>query len=180
MRDGTALRRALLGAAALATLFAAQGALAQLRVEQAIPDERSVSPAELAVDRKLAEQYAAPAPVALPNQLTDAAPVVLPAGAGFDDAATASLEKEIEAALAEAAADNKKKAQPARHTFVTAPSAWSTAGLVTGALALLALVSLVLTLAVRELRQDAKQRRGIYRRRVRRREPAAPATASAG
>ena len=177
MPNGTRLRRALLSAATLATLFATQGGLAQLRDTPSILGEDASSPAELAADRKLAEQYAAPAPAVQPSQPSDAARVVLPAAPGFDDAAAANIEKEIESALAAATAQ-KTKQPPATPVFDATPSPWGTAGLVTGALALIALVSLVLTLVVRELRQDAKQRRRSYRRRVRRREPVTTATAS--
>lgn len=182
MPIGTTLRRSLLSAAALAALVMTQGAFAQFRDGEPALVEDAQSSAELAVDRRLAEQYAeqyaGPQPSTLPGGIPDAAPVALPATTGFDEAAAANLEKEIEAALAEAAAENEKQ-QPAKRTYVTAPNPWSTAGLIIGALALFALVSVVLTLAVRELRQDAKQRRRTYRRRVRRRETAAPATASA-
>jgi hypothetical protein len=164
-----------------------QGAFAQFQDSaRDLVDDLETAPG-LAADNRLAEQYAQPyaglQPSALPRAVTDVAPeavpVTLPASAGFDEAAATNLENEIEAALAKTAAE-KQQPPPAKRVYLTAPNPWRTAGLIVGALASLVLVSVVLTLAVRELRQDAMQRRRNYRRRVRRRDAVTPAAASAG
>lgn len=121
---------------------------------------------ELAIDRRLAEQYGAAGPALAVNPVGPAS-VQLAAPSAFDEEAARRLEQEIDAALAEAA--TQKPVKPKVRT--AAPAAWSTAAVVSGALLLLALVCVMLTLAVRELRKDAKQRRRSYRRRVRRRQP---------
>jgi hypothetical protein len=121
---------------------------------------------ELAIDRRLAEQYGAPGP-ALALDAAAPATTQLAAPSAFDEEAARRLEQEIDAALAEAATQKPVKPK----VRAAAPEAWSTAAVVSGAILLFALVCVMLTLAVRELRKDAKQRRRSYRRRVRRRQP---------
>jgi hypothetical protein len=141
----------------------------------------TASSGELAIDRQLAQQYGEPEPAPLLDpvdtslELADTTESV-PATVGvFDEEAARRLEQEIDAALAEAATKKpaRKVVRPA------APKAWSTAAVVSGTILLFALVCLVLTLAVRELRNDVKQRRRSYRRRVRRRPPVETAAISA-
>jgi hypothetical protein len=165
----TMLRRTLLCVVALNVCVAAPTFAAQ---PQGVQDSTAAAPGELAIDRRLAEQYGGPA---LTLQPTDAA-APLAGPSAFDEEAARRLEQEIDAALAEAATQKsvKPKVRPA------APRPWSTAALVSGALLLFALVCVMLTLAVRELRKDAKQRRRSYRRRVRRRQPVDSTAISAG
>jgi hypothetical protein len=157
------LRRTLLCVLASSVFVAAPIFAAQPPGAQEVA---AASSGELAIDRRLAEQYGAPAP-ALALDPVDSETRQLAAPSAFDEEAARRLEQEIDAALAEAATQNavKPKARAA------APEAWSTAAVVSGAILLFALVCVMLTLAVRELRKDAKQRRRSYRRRVRRRQP---------
>jgi hypothetical protein len=127
---------------------------------------------ELAIDRRLAEQYSEPALTLEPADATAAQ-----AGpSAFDEEAARRLEQEIDAALAETATQKSVKPK----VRAAAPGPWSTAALVSGAVLLFALVCLMLTRAVRELKKDAKQRRRSYRRRVRGRQPVDTAAISAG
>jgi plasmid stabilization system protein ParE len=136
---------------------------------QGLGDAGAAASGELAIDRQLAQQYGESGPALLLDPVeaslglpASSAPVPVPA---FNEEAARRLEQEIDAALAEAAA--QKSGRPVVRT--AEPEPWSTAAVVSGAVLLFALVCLVLTLAVRELRADAKQRRRNYRRRVRRR-----------
>lgn len=165
----TMLRRTLHCVVALNVFVAAPTIAAQ---PPAVPDLGIAAPSELAIDRQLAEQYGAPALALEPADAT--APLASPSA--FDEEAARRLEHEIDVALAEAA--RQKPAKPKLEAVV--PDEWSTAALVSGAVLLFALVCLMLTLAVRELRKDAKQRRRSYRRRVRRRQPVDTAAISAG
>jgi hypothetical protein len=86
------------------------------------------------------------------------------------------LEAEIDAAIAE---DGTAVVDEERTTIATAPpSPLQTVLLVLASLGLLAFAATVLTLAIRELRKDAKQRKRTYRRRVKRRPTSTPAHAS--
>jgi hypothetical protein len=113
------------------------------------------------LDRQLAAQYSVPAPADAPT-VTQV----------LDEVAMAQLEQEIDAALAE---DRAARTLPAE----TPPTAFETVALVLAGLGLLVFAGAVLTLAVRELRKDAKQRRRTYRRRVKRRGRTETATATA-
>jgi hypothetical protein len=165
----TMLRRTLLCVLALNVFVAAPTFAAQ---PQGVRDLPGAAPDELAIDRRLAEQYGGPALTL--GSADAAAPLAAPSA--FDEEAARRLEQEIDAALAEAATQQPGKPQGRAAT----PEPWSTAALVSAAVLLFALVCLMLTLAVRELRKDAKQRRRSYRRRVRRRQPADTAAISAG
>lgn len=156
----TMLRRTLLCVAALNLFLAAPTFAAQ---PAGVQDSGGAASGELAIDRRLAEQYGGPALTLEPADATAA----LAGPSAFDEEAARRLEQEIEVALAEAA--TQKPVKPKVRAVV--PDAWSTAAVVSGAVLLFALVCVMLTLAVRELRKDAKQRRRSYRRRVRRRQP---------
>lgn len=178
MPYGTVMRRALFCAVALHVLAAAPAVAAPPRGVQDLAEAGTATSGELAIDRQLAKQYGEPGPALLLNPVdaslglpATAAP--LPAQA-FDEEAARRLEQEIDAALAEAA--SKKPAKKVVRD--AAPKAWSTAAVLGGTILLFALVCVVLTLAVRELRNDAKQRRRSYRRRVRRRHPVEAAAVS--
>jgi hypothetical protein len=131
---------------------------------------------ELDVDRRLAREYATPAPEL---EVTD--PAVLPATAGpapggFDEAAARRLEQEIDAALAEAeAAENS----PRRPAFDASLPTWATSALLSGGILLVTFAAIMVVLVVRQLRNEARQRRRSYRRRVRHRNTTRPAAASA-
>ena len=170
MPSGTKmLWRKLLCAAALNVFVAAPTFAAQPPGGQ---DHDGAASGELAIDRRLAEQYGGPA---LTLQSADAT-AALAAPSAFDAEAARRLEQEIDAALAEAATQKPVKPQ----VSAAAPGPWGTVALVSGAVLLIALVCVMLTLAVRELRKDAKLRRRSYRRRVRRRQPVDTAAISAG
>lgn len=131
---------------------------------------------QLDVDRRLARQYATPAP-----QVQVAAPVVLPAAeaparGAFDEAAARQLEQEIDAALAEAEAAEKSSR---RLDFDPSLPTWATSALLSAGIVLVTFAAIMLVLVVRQLRNEAKQRRRTYRRRVRHRNSTRPAAASA-
>lgn len=148
MPFGTALRPALAGVTALTLFSVAYAASAQ---------------ANLDFDRQLARQYAAPLPAeiaASPDDISvvdDAAPA-----AGFDEAAAARLEQQIDEALAKAEAEERAKA-------AVPPTPLATAALVSSVMFLFAFAGVMLTLIMRKLRKDQKQRLKVYRRRMRRR-----------
>jgi hypothetical protein len=128
----------------------------------------------IALDQQLAEQYSPPA---APAPKTMAKPLPAPASPALDDdAAMQKLEADLDAAIA---ADGTEDAADGRTTIADVPpSPAQTMMLVLASLALLAFAATVLTLAIRELKKDAKQRKRTYRRRVKRRDTSAPAHAS--
>lgn len=121
------------------------------------PDQAEAFFDGLAIDRQLSEQYAVPAPA------TNA-----PVAPAPDPAAMLQLEQEIDAALAEADA-----AQARTRSTEAPPAPWHPAWILLAGIVVFASIVFALTLALRELRKEAKQRRKTYRRRVRRRGPVA-------
>jgi hypothetical protein len=127
----------------------------------------------IAIDQQLAEQYFAPA---TPAPQLVATPQAAAAPAALSDAASLQLEADLDAAIAE---DGKAVVAETRTTIAELPpSPLQTVLLVLASLGLLAFAATVLTLAIRELRKDAKQRKRTYRRRVKRRPTSTPAHAS--
>ncbi len=127
----------------------------------------------IALDQRLAEQYSSPAPqaTAAPTPQALDEPLDEPLDGSLDDAALYQLEADLDAAIADDAEQ--------RATIVEVPpSPVQTVLLVLASLALLAFAGSVLTLAVRELRKDAQQRKRTYRRRVKRRDTSNPVHAS--
>jgi hypothetical protein len=129
----------------------------------------------IARDQQLAEQYPSSAPQAA---VTRQAAADTPRPARVQSAPTpTSLDEPLDVVLDDAAivGDEDKS----RMTIAEVPPGpVQTVLLVLASLALLAFASSVLTLAVRELKKDAQERRRTYRRRVKRRDTSTPAHAS--
>ena len=140
----------------------------------------------IALDQQLAEQYSSPAApaaqVAAPQQATAqrqpaaVAAVDVEEPLSADELKMQKLEADLDAAIAK---DDAEAGTDERATIAEVPpSPAQTVMLVLASLALLAFAASVLTLAIRELRKDAKQRKRTYRRRVKRRDTSTPAHAS--
>jgi len=142
----------------------------------------------IALDQQLAEQYSSPAApaaqVAAPQQATAqrqpaavaAVDVDVEEPLSADELKMQKLEADLDAAIAK---DDAEAGTDERATIAEVPpSPAQTVMLVLASLALLAFAASVLTLAIRELRKDAKQRKRTYRRRVKRRDTSTPAHAS--
>jgi hypothetical protein len=156
-------------ASILAVGLCAAPAFAQGTGQPAVND-RQVQPFfnGIALDQQLAEQYASPA-AASPQ--TIAKPQSAPSPVALDDGtALQKLEAELDAAIAKNSieASNDERATIAE----VPPGPVQTVMLGLAGLALLAFAATVLTLAIRELKKDARQRKRTYRRRVKRRNKA--------
>jgi hypothetical protein len=169
--------RLLSSASILAMGLCAASAFAQGAAQPAVNDRQVQAFFNgIALDQQLAEQYASPAAPA-PKAAAAAKPQPAPSAVAPDDAAAMqNLEAGIDAAIGQ---DDAEADSDERTTIADVPpSPVQTVMLVLASLALLAFAATVLTLAIRELKKDAKQRKRTYRRRVKRRDKATPAHAS--
>ena len=121
----------------------------------------------IALDQQLAEQYSSSAPRSDSDCrcLAVARDADRVAADRCDD--TAAIGARRRAMIADSASRSSTPASPVQ-----------TVMLVLASLALLAFAFTVLTLAIRELRKDAQQRKRTHRRRVKRRDTSTPAHAS--
>lgn len=150
--------RLLTSASILAMGLCAATVFAQDTAQPAVNDRQGQAVFNgISLDQQLAEQYSSP--VALD-----------------DDAAILQLEAELDAAIAE---DATAIGIDERTTIVEMPPGpVQTVLLLLASLALLAFAATVLTLAIRELKKDARQRKRTYRRRVKRRDTSTPVHAN--